>query len=811
MSLLDDLRAALRSLTRRPGFAAVVALTLSVALGANTAVFSVLQQTVLRPVPHPGAEDAVYITREAPQGNLQVNPTFEQYRSWKRHAETLADMEAFDTRRVTLLGRGEPRRLVAAWITPGLFDFLGVAPALGRGFEPEPRGAARRAGTGVILSHALWRDLFGAPRSENLGEALGERIRLGEETFTVRGVMERGFRFVPPVEADVWLPLPADPERPIAPTILARMAPGVSRDAAAEELLALETHRMDGDAGADDRMVWTPRIQDLSVMIGRDLGRGVMILQAAVGLMLLIACANVGNLFLMRAEGRRREIAVVSALGAARARVVRTLLLESLLLAGAGALLGLAFARWAGGLITSLHGGRLLQLEALRLDPAVFAFTGLITVAATLAFGLLPAWTASRSDLGEILKRGSRGAGGPASGARVRSAMVVAEVALALVLVSVAGLLTKSFVGLVSADPGFEPDGLVTVSVALPEERYADEAKKLAFVRSLRERLETSGLDRTSLASAVPSAASLYFGRNLEVEGRGPLPEGLVDLVSYVAVDPGYFRTLGVPFVAGGPFGERGRRAGAGEEREIIVNRRLARVLWPDDNALGRRLKLGTSEDEPWSRVVGVVGDVAQLGLSSTHDTFQMYVPFRSSGRIGVLVRAGGIAPEAVGHRVATVVRSIDPWLPVPEARSAEQLLGRSVSEQRFEMALMQAFAGVALILTVLGVYAVLAYAVRRRAFEIGIRSALGARPEQVIRLVAGHGAVLIGVGLVVGLSASLALGRLVESQLHDVPARDPAVLAAAAGVLALAAACATLLPAVRAAKLDPARVLRDE
>lgn len=803
MILFDDLRTALRSLRRRPGFAAVVVLILAVALGANTAVFSALQQVLLRPLPHPGAEDAVYVFRADPGGTFQVSPMLEQVRRWRESAGSLTAVEAFEGTHVTLLGHGAPRRLAAARVTPGLFDFLGVAPALGRGFEAGGGNEGR-----VVLSHGLWRELFAADPA-----ALGEAVRLGDEVYSVVGVMPNRFRFVPPVEAELWLPLPEGSEAPHSALTLARLAPGVAPEAAEAELLALERAAASERAGTDPDQVWPPRIRELAILFG-NLGRAVLILQAAVALLLVVACANVGNLFLVRAEGRNREVAVRAALGAKRLRLVRALLLESLLLGGAATLLGLVLAGWGGRAVAALSAEGWVRLDALRLDAGLFAFTAGAGLLAVVAFGLLPALTASRADLGEVLKtggRGAAGAGGSASGERTRAALVVAEVALALVLLVGAGLLTKSFFGLVRTDPGFEPEGLLTVSVELPRERYPEEEQHETFVRELRAALAASGLEGAVLATGAPTETGLYLGRELRVEGRPPLPEGLGGVMPFLAVDPGYFRILGIRILEGRGFAEGDIPRGEAEERPVVVNRALARALWPEGDALGGRLKLGRSDDEPWSRVVGIVGPVAQLGLGSGLDTFQIYFPLRRASQVSVLVRAGDLEPALVQERVGALVRAVDPRLPLARAERVEDLLGGSIARERFQAALMAAFAGVALVLTVVGLYSVLAYAVRRRAFEIGVRAALGARPGQVLGLVAGRGALLVAVGLAAGLGASLALGRLVESQLRGVTAYDPAVLAAAAGLLAAATALATLLPALRAARLDPARVLREE
>lgn len=805
MTLLDDLRTALRSLGRRPGFAAVVVLILAVALGANTAVFSALQQVLLRPLPYPGAEDAVYVFREDPGGTFQVGPMLEQVRRWRETADTLAAVEGFEATRITLLGHGEPRRLAAARVTPGLFDFLGVSPVLGRGFEPGA-GDERLA----VLSHALGRELFGADPA-----ALGQPVRLGDQVYTVIAVMPKGFRFVPPVEAELWLPFPEGNATPHSVLALARLAPGVAPEAAEAELLAMERAAASERAGADPDRVWAPRLRALGFLFG-NLGRAVLLLQAAVALMLVIACANVGNLFLVRAEGRSREVAVRAALGAKRGRLVRALLLESLLLGGAAALLGLLLAAWGGRAVAALSADGWVELEALRLDAGLFAFTAGAGLLAAVAFGLLPALTASRADLGEVLKTGGRAAGaggGSASGERTRAALVVAEVALALVLLVGAGLLTKSFVGLVTTDPGFEPEGLLAVSLELPRESYPEEEQHEVFVRELRAALAESGPERAVLATGAPTEAGIYLGRELRVEGRPPLPEGLVGGIPFLAVDPGYFRVLGIPVLEGRELveGEVPATGGEAEERPVVVNRALARALWPDGDALGGRLKLGFSDDEPWSRVVGIVGPVAQRGLGSTLDSLQIYFPLLRANRVSVLVRAGDVEPALVQERVGALVRAIDPRLPLARAERVEDLLGGSIARERFQTALMAAFAGIALVLTVVGLYSVLAYAVRRRAYEIGVRAALGARPGQVLGLVAKRGAILVAVGLAAGLAASLALGRLVESQIRGVAAHDPAVLAAATGLLAAATALATLLPALRAARLDPARVLREE
>lgn len=807
-TLIDDLRAAIWSLKQRPEFTTVALLILAVALGANTAVFSVLRQSVLRPLPYPGAEGVVILVRESPVGGFLVAPRFEQLLTWRERAESFTAIEGFDGTRVTLLGRGEPRSVDAAWVTPGLFSFLGVSPALGPGLKTGTAGERR-----VVLSDALWRELFGADPG-----AIGHKLQLGEELYTVSGVMGRGFRFVPQVDAELWLPIPKGAAEPQSVVTLARLAPDVSPEAAAMELLALERHLASQKLGEDPNAVWPPRIHGPDFLIGEDLGRAVWLLQAAVALILLIACANVGNLFLIRTKSRSREIAMRTALGAGRGRLIRALLLESLLLAGAASILGLVLALWGGSLVASLQEHWGPGLGAPRLEPGLFAFTAVAGAFAACAFGLIPALTASRADLRTALQAGSASTTcGWGAGSRVHAALVVAEVALALVLLSGADLLTRSFVKLVTTDTGFEAEGLLTILVELPNTRYREPERQKIFVRELRTALEGSGIEGATLASSAPPEGALFFANSLQVEGRSDLPVGLVDKVSLVWADPDYFRTLGIDFIKGGPFSQQDLFAGEREERGVVIDEHLSRVLWPAGDAIGSRLKLGISAEEPWSRVVGIVSAVAQLGVGSPHNSFQMYFPLWQTGRVAVMVRQGRtveadtLSPGVVSQRIAALVHSIDPTLPVPPAERMEVRLAESLGRQRFQMALMLIFAGIALVLTVVGVYSVLSYAVRRRFLEIGVRAALGARPGQIIGLIIGYAALLVGIGLAAGLAASLALGRILNSQLTGVVADQSRVVASAAALVAIATTLATLFPALRAARLDPAKALHEE
>lgn len=811
--LIEDFRAAVRSLGRRPGFAVVAVLTLGVAMGANTTAFSVLEQTLLRPLPFDGAGRLVYLKLEMAAQGFQLVPRVGQVRAWRESAQSLSEIEMVDSVRVTLLGVGtpdgsaEPRTLQAAYASAGLFDLLGVAPRVGAGLYggggEAPWDADLRR---VVLGHRLWRSAFGADPA-----VVGRTVYLDDGAYRVAGVMGPELRSLPPItEVDLWLPLdqrlaqmPVDGRDSHGVHALARLAPGVEPEAAEQEIAAFERHQAGGGTLED----FQPRVIPPAELFGQWLGRPVLVLQGAVVMMLLIGCANVGNLFLVRAAGRRRETAVRAALGAGRGRLVRTVLIESLVVACAAGVVGFGLSATAGAVLMRLYPGAGVDLSGLRLDGALFAFTLVAVLLSALAFGLLPALAAGRRDLGEALNGGLRGAGPAGGGRRARAALVITEVALSMVLLVGAGLLAKAFVGLLRTDPGFPTEGLVTVSVELPDLRYGQREERGAFRRSLEEALEASGLEGWALASSAPGSAGILLG-SFSPEGGEAVADGAPQTVAWVAAGPEYFHLLGAPVLEGRGFTTEDLAGSDGTaERPALVNEELARLLWPGESAVGRRFALGQGRDAPRHRVVGVVADAAQLSLRGALP-LQLYVPLSDGSRLTVLVRADAARRPAVVDRVASAVRTVDARLPI-EVRTADELYAQDLDQPRFNAAVMLVFAGVALALSVLGVYAVLSHAVRQRSFEIGVRAALGARPGQVMALVVRHGVLLTGAGIALGLAGSLALVRLLGHLLHGVAPDDPAVLASAAGVLTVATLAASTLPALRAARIDPVRVLR--
>ena len=673
---------------------------------------------------------------------------------------------------------------------------------LGSGLAPDPgEDGSRRA----VLGHAIWRDLYGGDP-----DVLGEPLHLDDEVYTVVGVMGPELDRLPPVGRVVlWLPFPTDRDPDHTVQAMARLAPGAGTTAVQDRLTAIdEGSRSDGPLSG-----FHPEVLRPADLFSQYLGRQLLVLQAAVALMLLVGCANVGNLFLVRAAGRRQELAVRGALGAGRGRIVRTLVLESLLVSAAGAALGLPLAAWGGRVLTRLRDWPFLDLDGLRLDPALFAFTAGAALLSTLAFGLIPALTASRSELGLTLRSSGPGAGG---GGRARTALAVAEIALSLVLVVAAGLLSRHFVALLDTATGFEMEGLTAITVALPESRYDAPESRAAFRSGLQAGLD--GLaDRgvtAALASAPPTEGGITFGV-LHAEGEPAPPDSSPpDLVAKVSTGEGYFRTTGIPIVEGRPLDADDALAEAGEggETPVVINRRLAGRLWRGASPLGRRFALGElTADDPGFRVVGVAEDAALTGGRPDDFALQLYTPLRESEWLTVLLRSDEARRGAAVGRVVARIHELDPALAVRSVRSVEEIFREGHSGPRFQSALMAVFAVIALLLATLGVYAVLAFSVRTRSFEIGVRSALGARPGQVLALIGRQGAAIVGAGVLLGTAGALAAARLLGHLLGDVSPHDPLVYALAISVLLAACAGAVLVPALRASRLDPVRVLRRE
>jgi len=799
--LAQDARYAVRALRARPGFTAVAVVTLALGIGANAALFSVVNAVLLRDLPYAEPDRLVSVW---PEGAIPL-PGLEMVR---REAKSFAAVEGYVPVELTLTGQGEPARLEGAKTTPGLFGTLGVAPALGRSFLPGEDAPGRSRV--VLLSDALWRQRFGEDPS-----VVGRAVRLGGESYTVVGVMPPTFRF-PSRGTRLWTPAARDPN-PFAEwgsswmTTVARLRPGATVERASAETGAAMARVRGGFPWKmpDDWARGAGAVPLRDQVVG-ETGPMLLILLGAVGFVMLIACVNVANLLLARAAVRQKEIAIRSALGAGRGRLARQLLTESAVLAALGGAAGLALGAVGVRLLRAALPADTPRLDEIGMDARVLLFTLAVTALTGLLFGALPALRASRTELAGAMAEGGRGGGGGPGRQRVTGALVAAEVALAVVLVTGAGLLVRSFWNLTRVDPGFRVENLVSATVSPPEERYADDASRRALYARLLERLErVPGASAVAAGSMVPLGEGVY-GSVFVIEGR-PHPNdagGEWPMAEAApAVSPEWLRTMRVPLLRGRPLAEADRE---GAPPVVLVSEGLARKYWPDGDALGKRIMF-PGEREEWRTIAGVVGDVRWKGVAAAPEP-AMYVPLaqRPTGQVRVVVRTAG-DPAAVAASLRGVVAGVAPDAPVSEVATAVQLARASVERPRFAMLLLAVFAGVALVLGAVGIYGVVAYAVSRRTHELGVRMALGARPGDVLRMVLGQGAALAGAGAVAGIGGALLVTRALESLLYGVERTDPLTLLAVPVLLTAVALVASWLPARRATRIDPMLALRGE
>jgi putative ABC transport system permease protein len=804
-TLLHDLRLGLRAMRRQPGFAAAAVAALALGIGGSTAMFSVVDAVLLRPLPYPDPERIVEIAATAPERGLDATPlSHQRFTALAERSRSFTSIGATTRDTVDLTGVAEPVQLAAARISSGLLEVLGVRPLAGRNFLPdEDRPGGRPV---VLLSHRLWRQRFGADPG-----LVGGEISLDGAPATVVGVMPPGFAF-PDAAIDVWIPRVAEPSFLSAGavergstylTVVARLKPGATRQRAQAELDLL--------ARADPRSDWLDAgfgylAVPLTERIVHDVRPTLLILLGAVGCVLLIACANVAGLLLARAVGRRREMAIRAALGASRRRLVRQLLTESVLLATLGAACGLALATLGLNLLVAAAPDGLPRAAEIGIDGRVLAATALLALATGVLFGLAPALRTAKVELDEVLRESGRTAGGGAGRRhrRLGGVLVVAELALSVVLLVTAGLLLRSFLGLRAVEIGFDPGRLLVARIDLPPSRDPAPADVRRFYRRLEEELAA-----LPGAIAVGGAETLPLGGSdpqtlLAVEGRPLPPLGEREVVSFNTVSPGYFRALGIPVVAG--------RAFTAQDDEtapirVVVDQSFARRTFPDQPAVGRRVLLGRSTTG--FEIIGVVGDVRHARLDAAPaGSFYLSANQRTVPGMAMVVRTAA-APLALGAAVRQRVLAIDPDQPVARLETMDDVVARSIADRRFTLMLLGGFAAVALVLAALGLYAVLAYWVGRRTGEIGLRMALGARGRDVVMLVVGRSLLLTLIGLAIGLAAAAAATRLVSTFLFGVTATDPLTFAGIAALLTLIAALASVLPARRASRVDPLVALR--
>jgi len=809
----QDIRFGLRMLRKNPGFTAVVVFTVALGIGVNTAMFSILNTVLLRPLPYPRGDRLVVVDGTlssvgAPQKTLLSAPDFLDLKQQTRVFESLAAYrwEGFD-----LTGNGEPLRLSGARVTADLFHVLGIRPLWGRPFSSaaETTGADRM----VLIGHSLWQRRFGA--DTNL---IGKAIVLTDifhapDSYTVVGIMPPGFDFPQRGndKAEFWVPMAMDTEdakdrgnRWMA-QVLGRLKPGVGLAQAQVEMTMLASRL--ATAYPDSNQGWKINLTSLHEHTVRNGRLALLVLQAAVALVLLIACANAANLLLSRSLVREKEITIRSALGASRARVVRQLLVESLLLALLGGLVGGLLMLCCFKLMVAIVPADLPRVSELRMNGPVFGFTLAVSVATGVIFGLAPALQLSRPNLNLALAESSQRSSGSGRQSRLQGLLVVTEIALATVLLAGAGLLLQSLVHLRHVPLGFNPDQVLALGIQLPDGRYPNPAQQVAFFDDVLNRIATLPAVRS-----VGAIRELPIGANrsvvpLEVEGQPAPKPGDKTWASPVAVSQNYFPTMGIPLLKGRWFSAQDREGGP---EVAMVNEAMARRFWPGEEALGKRFKMANS---PWSwfTVVGIVKDARQVGEETQHlpEFFRPMAQFPNAWMTIVVKTTGDPLKSAALLR--SQIWAVDKDLPIQSVRTLEQILSESVARPRFYASLVTTFAALALILTAVGVHGVMAYAVSRRTHEIGIRMALGADRSHVLKLVLKRGMMLVLAGVVLGTVGAVALTRYATSLLYGVKATDPLTFALVALLLTAVALLACLGPARRAARVAPMAALRYE
>jgi putative ABC transport system permease protein len=785
-TLIQDLRLAVRMMMKNPGFSAVVVLTLGLGIGINSAIFSVVNAVLLRPLPYPEQERLVVVQKDwkpfwAPNGEVCPLMDPKEVLAWQQFKGAFSEQAAYSFEEGTLTGREAAELVNCGRVTTSFFSMFGAAPRLGRGFLPEED---RPGGPPVaVLSHRLWQRHFGGDTN-----ILGQTITLLDKPWTVVGVLPANFQFTHPI--DVLVPLALTEKGPGLLEVIGRLKPGVSLGQARAGLDVI--YQGVRDPKAPGRVLLT----GLHEHVVKHVKSSLLIYLGAVGLVLLIACANIANLLLARGAVRRKEMAIRAALGAGRLRLVRQLLTESVLLASMGGLAGLLLAFWGGRLLAPLMVG-LPKLRPAQIDGSVLAFTFLVAVSTGLVFGLVPALEASRLSLGESLKEGTRGGGhGGRHQRRLSALLVVSEVTLACVLLLGAGLLLKSFVRLRGIDLGFRPDRILSLRVELSKTKYPDARSQTAYFEQLLQGIRRlPGVEEVGADAALPLG-----GYSVGMMSRDSDDAKAPEMVSAGIVNAEYFRAMGIPIKKGRGFTDQDRE---GQPKVALVNESFARSRFGIDEPLGKKVLDAT--------IVGVVGDVRQGGPAEAAGPL-VYFTYLQSGfqSMSLAVRTRGDPLELV-RAVRSQILSLDKDQPIHNLATLEQRLADSLSPQRVNMQLSSALGVLALCLVAVGIYGVLAFSVAQRTHEIGVRMALGAEAGDVVWLVVRHGLTLTLTGVVAGLVAAFWLTRCLSSLLYGVTALDPFTFVAASLVLILIALAACYIPARRAAKVDPMVALRDE
>ena len=809
-TLLQDIRYGIRMLLMRPGFTAVAVFALTLGIGANTAIFSVVNGVLLRPLPYKNPDRIVTIW-EPSRGGHTLGLTDLEFFDYREQNHVFEEVAAFATGATNLTGSGEPERVAATWASAGFFASVGVDPALGRAFtaEDDKPGPAQV----VVLSYGLWQGRFGSDPN-----IIGQQVSLNGLSRTIIGVMPRGFYF-DNKDVQLWLPLGLDRAN-VSPrdrgyNAIARLRSDVTLEQARVEMNTLaaqlaEEYRKRYPEGVNATQ--SVNLIPLHDLIVGDIRPALLVLLAAIGFVLLIACANVANLLLARAEARQKEIAIRIALGAGRGRVIQQLLTESVLLSLLGGAMGLLLAFWGVEALLAIAPASIPRTSEVGVDGTVLIFTLAVSVLAGIMFGLVPGLQSSKVDLHASFKEG-RGSTGDRGRRRTRRLLVVSEIALSLVLLVGAGLMIKSFWRLLNVDPGFDPNNVLTAQIALPQSRYPQFQQVDAFYKQLLERVESlPGVQSAGTVTVLPLSGS-NSNASFEIEGRPRVSDDVRQNADYRMISEDYFRAMGVPLLKGRYFLESDRE---GAPAVVIINEAMT-GFWPDEDPVGNRINLGVP-GSPWLTIVGIAKDIKHQGLDirPKPEMFFLHSQNAYSGALGVwrsmtVVARTSSSPISLAGAIKSVVQAIDKDLPVARIQTMEQVLSNSVSQPRFTMLLLAVFAVLALALAAVGVYGVVSFSVAQRTHEFGIRMALGADARDVMKLVIREGLIIVSIGVTIGLALAFIATRLIASFLYGVSPSDPLTFLAISLLLVGVALGACFVPGRRATKVDPMEALRYE
>ncbi|HEX3249384.1 MAG TPA: ABC transporter permease [Pyrinomonadaceae bacterium] len=820
-TLWQDVRYGARMLLKNPGVTIIVIIALALGIGANSAIFSVVNAVLLRPLPYDHADQLVFLNEKSPVLD-EMSISYPNFSDWRAHNQTFEKIGVYNRGSYNLTGAGEPERIITAQMSADLFSVLRVNALHGRVFtndEDKPGGTPV-----VVLSYALWQRRFGGQTS-----ILNQAITLNGKSYTVIGVMPESYAY--PSRAEMYVPVgqlsdqAGWKQRGNHPGLygVARLKPGVTLEQADADMntLAANLEKQYPDSNAGNRVRLRPLVEIFVV----DVRRALWVIFGAVGFVLLIACANIANLLLARATARKKEMAIRTAVGASRWRIARQLLTESVLLSLVGGGIGLILARWGIDLILYVSPNAIPRSREIGLDWTVLAFTIGVSFLTGILFGLIPAIQAGEVDVHETLKETGRGTSGRQW---LRSSLVVVEVATTLVLLIGAGLLIRSFYLLQKVNPGFSHEHLTSFSISLPEKKYATEEAQAGFYNSLLENIRAlPGVESAAAASGLPLGNN-GWQTSFVVDGQ-PRPErDRTPLMEACLVTPDYFRAMNIPVLRGRVFTDRDDRSHlAGKDLSkldelqramvavqfIVIDEEFARRYWPNEDAVGKRIRIGGADnDNPLVEVIGVVGRVKMESLNQNSDRVQGYFPFNQLPQEGMTVIIKGASdPNQLISSVRNVVKTIDQDQPIYSPLTMDEIRAESVAGERLNLTLLSLFAGIALVLAIVGIYGVMSYSVTQRTHEIGIRMAIGARPRDVFKMILGHGMKLALIGVAVGLVGAFALTRLMATMLFGVQPTDVTTFTVISIMLITVALLACYLPGRRATKVEPTISLRYE